>query len=65
MSHKHHPEGQAIFGEFERLEKGVQHLNILITIVSFALVALVAWLLVYQPRAEDGKCPELAGVRHW
>jgi len=46
MSHKHHPKGQAIFGEFERLEKGVQRLSVLITIVSFALAALVAWLLV-------------------
>ena len=43
MSDEH--EGQVVVRELERLRKGVRRFNVLITAVSFALVALVLLLL--------------------
>ena len=45
MSDEQHNEGQVIVRELERLGKGVRCLNVLVTAVSFALAALVLWLL--------------------
>jgi len=45
MSDEQHNEGQVIVRELERLDKGVRRYNVLITAVSFALAALMLWLL--------------------
>jgi hypothetical protein len=46
MSDEQHNEGQAIVRELERLRKSVRRFNVvLITVVSFALAALVLLLL--------------------
>jgi len=45
MSDEQHNEGQFIVRELERLGKGARRLNVLVTAVSFALAALILWLL--------------------
>ena len=45
MSDEQHNEGQVIVRELERLGKGARRLNVLVTAVSLALVALVLLLV--------------------